>query len=55
MTGIVAMYASIRNISQKTDDELKQLAAAGIGGLDIGVESGLDEALLYSDSSLRIN
>ena len=38
----IAMYASIRNISQKMDDELKQLAAA-----DIGVESGLDEALLY--------
>ena len=43
----IAMYASIRNISQKIDDELKQLAADGIGGLDIGVESGLDEALLY--------
>ena len=43
----IAMYASIQNIRQKTDEELHQLASAGIGGLDIGVESGLDEALLY--------
>jgi len=43
----IAMYASIQNIRQKTDDELKKLHDAGIGGLDIGVESGLDEALVY--------
>ena len=43
----IAMYASIQNIKSKTDDELKRLADAGIGGLDIGIESGLDEALAY--------
>ncbi len=43
----IAMYASIQNIRQKTDDELKKLHDAGIGGLDIGAESGLDEALVY--------
>ena len=43
----IAMYASIQNIRHKTDEELRRLSACGIGGLDIGVESGLDEALIY--------
>ena len=43
----IAMYASIQNIKSKTDEELRQLRAAGIHGLDIGVESGLDDALTY--------
>lgn len=43
----IAMYASIQNIKSKTDAELRQLRAAGIHGLDIGVESGLDAALTY--------
>ena len=43
----IAMYASIQNIRKKTDAELRRLRDAGIHGLDIGVESGLDEALSY--------
>ena len=43
----IAMYASIQNIKSKTDEELRQLRTAGIHGLDIGVESGLDAALAY--------
>ena len=43
----IAMYASIQNIKSKTDEELRQLRTAGIHGLDIGVESGLDAALTY--------
>ena len=43
----IAMYASIQNIRQKTDAELRRLHECGIGGLDIGVESGLDAALKY--------
>lgn len=43
----IAMYASIKNIRAKTDEELRQLRSAGINGLDIGVESGLDAALSY--------
>jgi len=43
----IAMYASIQNIRQKTDEELRLLHECGIGGLDIGVESGLDAALKY--------
>ncbi|MBR0409287.1 MAG: radical SAM protein [Clostridia bacterium] len=34
----ISMYASIQNIKGKTDEELRQLRAAGIHGLDIGVE-----------------
>lgn len=43
----IAMYASIQNIKHKTDGELRRLCDLGIGGLDIGVESGLDAALAY--------
>lgn len=43
----IAMYASIQNISHKTDEELRALRALGINGLDIGVESGLNAALRY--------
>ena len=42
----IAMYATINNIREKSDEELKQLRALGINELNIGVESGLDEALL---------
>lgn len=41
----IAMYASIPNIRNKTDAELRRLRDCGINWLDIGVESGLDEAL----------
>lgn len=44
-TQTIAMYASVQNIKSKTDDELRQLRALGINELNIGVESGLDEAL----------
>ena len=43
----IAMYASIQNIRHKTDADLLLLKECGIGGLDIGVESGLDAALAY--------
>ena len=43
----IAMYASIQIIKHKTDAELRRLRDAGINGLDIGVESGLDAALRY--------
>ena len=43
----IAMYASIQNIRHKTDADLLRLKECGIGGLDIGAESGLDAALAY--------
>ena len=43
----IAMYASIKNVIGKTDEELSRLRMLGINELNIGVESGLDEALTY--------
>ena len=43
----IAMYASIKNVIGKTDEELRRLRTLGINELNIGVESGLDEALSY--------
>ena len=42
----IAMYASILNIKTKTDAELLRLRKLGINELNIGVESGLDTALI---------
>ena len=39
------MYASILNIRSKTDAELRRLRDLGVNEMNIGVESGLDEAL----------
>jgi radical SAM superfamily enzyme YgiQ (UPF0313 family) len=41
----IAMYASVKNIINKTDEELKELRALKINELNIGIESGMDEAL----------
>ncbi len=46
-TKTIAMYASINNIRSKTDAQLKELRRLRINELNIGVESGLDEALEY--------
>ena len=41
----IAMYASVNNIANKSDNDLVRLRKAGINELNIGVESGLDSAL----------
>jgi len=41
----IAMYASIRNIMMKTDEELKELRAMRINDLYVGVESGEEEVI----------
>lgn len=41
----IAMYASINNIRTKTDAELARLRELKINELNVGIESGLDEAL----------
>ena len=46
-TETIAMYASINNVRNKTDEELKKLRALGINELNVGVESGLNDALRY--------
>ena len=43
----IAMYASIKNVIGKSVEELRRLRNLGINELNIGVESGLDEALVY--------
>ena len=47
LTEIITMYSSVLNIRDKTDDELKRLRDLGIDQLNVGVESGLDDALRY--------
>lgn len=41
-----AMYAAIRNLKHKTDEELIRLKELGVNDLYIGYESGLDDVLL---------
>ncbi len=41
----IAMYASVKNLKSKSDEELLRLRACGVNNLNVGVESGLDEAL----------
>ena len=41
-----AMYAAIRNLKYKTDEELLRLKELGVNDLYIGYESGLDDVLL---------
>ncbi|WP_101773885.1 radical SAM protein [Peptostreptococcus faecalis] len=44
---VITMYASVKDIENKTDEELKLLKEAGINDLYIGVESGNQEALEF--------
>lgn len=43
----IKMDATVTNIGQKTDEELKSLAEAGIKELYLGIESGLDDVLKF--------
>ena len=47
----ITMYASILNIRSKTDADLRRLRELGINELNIGVESGLDEALMLMNKT----
>lgn len=57
--GTISMYASVRNIKDKSDEDLRRIREAGINEMNIGLESGLDEALQMmnkgytSDEALR--
>lgn len=44
---MVNMDATITNISQKSDEELKQLYDQGVRRLYIGIETGLDDVLTF--------
>lgn len=41
------MYASIRNIKDKTDEELLMLRALKLNDFNIGVDSGSEAALAF--------
>ena len=43
----VNMDATVTNISHKSDAELKALADLGVRGLYLGIETGLDDVLLF--------
>jgi radical SAM superfamily enzyme YgiQ (UPF0313 family) len=50
----IAMYASVKNIPGKTDQELRALRALRINELNIGVESGLDEVLTHLNKGFTL-
>jgi radical SAM superfamily enzyme YgiQ (UPF0313 family) len=50
----IAMYASVRNVIGKTDEELKELRALKINELNIGIESGLDEVLQHLNKGFTL-
>lgn len=41
----ITMYAAVRNIETKTDEQLVRLRELGINDLYVGIESGLDDVL----------
>jgi radical SAM superfamily enzyme YgiQ (UPF0313 family) len=50
----IAMYASVKNIIGKTDEELRQLRELKINELNIGIESGLDEVLHHLNKGFTL-
>ena len=43
----IGCFSRVTDITRKTDEELRMLAAAGYDGLTIGIETGDDEALAF--------
>jgi radical SAM superfamily enzyme YgiQ (UPF0313 family) len=50
----IAMYASVKNIAGKTDEELRELRSLRINELNIGVESGMDEVLRHLNKGFSL-
>jgi radical SAM superfamily enzyme YgiQ (UPF0313 family) len=50
----ISAYASVSNIRDKTDEDLKQLRAMKINELNIGVESGLEEVLQHFNKGFTL-
>lgn len=51
----IAMYASIKNIINKTDEELKELRALKINELNIGLESAMPEVVEHLNKGFTID
>ena len=52
---IVTMYAAIRNIMSKTDEQLKKLKNLSVNDLYVGIESGLDDVLIYHNKGNSVD
>lgn len=42
---VISMYAAVRSVKSKTDEDLERLKSLGVNDLHIGYESGLDDVL----------
>lgn len=51
----ISMYASIRNIKDKTDEELLALRALKLNDFNIGVDSGSEAALAFFDEGFPLH
>ncbi len=43
----IGCYATVNDLKNKTDDDLRKLAAAGFAEINFGLESGMDSVLAY--------
>lgn len=44
---VITMYAAVKNITPKTDEDLKRLADLGVNDLYVGIETGSEAALAF--------
>ena len=51
----IGCYASVRNILAKTPEQLSELAKLGYSGLNIGLETGLDDVLEFMDKGNTVD
>ena len=51
----IGMYASVKNVIGKSDEDLARLHELGIDGLNIGLESGLDEVLAHLNKGFTLD
>ena len=51
---LVTCYARITNIAEKTDADLRALASAGYGEINIGLESALDDVLTFMNKGFTV-
>jgi radical SAM superfamily enzyme YgiQ (UPF0313 family) len=50
----ISMYASVKNIIGKTDEELRNLRKLKINDMNIGIESGMDEVLRHLNKGFTL-
>lgn len=51
---VISMYAAVRSIKTKTNEELLRLKGVGVNDLHIGYESGLDDVLLQMNKGTTL-